>query len=198
MRCRPVELPDQQHRKPGRKHNGDQPFMDENRHPDRIFNRCPIGKDQNRNHQGEKRDGGAKRLFGIRGGKATRRCFGPCGFFAAIDQMHDHADHNGKSNCADTACDADFRTKNFGRDHNGNDVDRRTGIEKGNGRAQTGPAFVNATKQGQYRAGTHREKRPRDRGNTQGNRPGCIGAKILHDRSLTDINRHRTGNDKGR
>ena len=112
--------------------------------------------------------------------------------------MHQHADNNTEGNCAHGTGDAHFRSEHPGGEDDGQDIDCRTGIEKGRGRSESRAPEIDTGKQRQHGTGTDRQNGARDRGHPIGQDLVGLGTQVLHDRSLADKDTDGPGDEKGR
>jgi len=69
---------------------------------------------------------------------------GLSGFFVPVDEMHDQSDNHTERNGPDNPCNSQFQAQNPCREDDGQYVDRRTGVEEGDGWTKTRTTPVNA------------------------------------------------------
>jgi hypothetical protein len=108
------------------------------------------------------------------------------------------ADDDAEHHRAKGAGNAQLRPEDTRSQHDGQNVDGRSRIEKGRGRAQAGAHAIDTREQGQNGTGADRQNRPGHRSDPIGQHLVGPGAEIFHDRGLADENPYRAGNEKGR
>ncbi len=99
------------------------PFPLVHTHPGLIVRRCPVGKYQNADHQGEEGDDGSHWLVAAVTAESSAVIYCAPGLFLVVDQMHDDADHECKQDGACCAGKTDLGTQYFGGHHDGHDID---------------------------------------------------------------------------
>ena len=112
--------------------------------------------------------------------------------------MHQQADDHAEDDRADGARHAELPAQHAGRQHDGQHVDCRAGVQEGDGRAEPRPAHVDAAEERQDRAGADRQDRARDRGHAVGQRLVSLRAEVLHHGVLADEDADGPRDEEGR
>jgi hypothetical protein len=94
--------------------------------------------------------------------KRLGRRLGPLGLFLAKQKLHDQPRRHAKGHRPHRPRRAHFQSQHPRRQHDGQHVDRRPGIQERHRRAQPRPALIDPAKERQHRAGTNRQNGPRD------------------------------------
>jgi hypothetical protein len=115
----------------------------------------PSGENKNKHHGGKIDDILPQGTFHI-GFWHVHGCLGFGFFFFSKEKMHDQPDDDAKDDCAYRSCNTDGKPKNPSRQYNGQHIDGRTGIKKGNGWSKPCPPLPDACKKRQDRTGADR------------------------------------------
>ena len=174
----------------------DGPFPFVNSHPGRTVGRSPVGKDENADHQTKEGHHDGHGLVGVSRLETTGGNLTPGHLLTAIDQMHDGADHDRKTDCTERASHTELRPQHLGRDHDCHDVDSRSRVQECDRCAQTGAPLVDAAEQRQHRAGADRQQRTRNGAHTQCDRLGSLWSEVAQYRALADKDGHGARDDE--
>jgi len=112
--------------------------------------------------------------------------------------MHQQADDDRKNDGADSARYAQFQAENAGGEDDGQNVDRRPGVEERCGWPKARAHMIDPGKERQHRAGADRQDRARNRGDPVGQPLVRFRAEVFHHRLLADKDADRPGYKKGR
>ena len=112
--------------------------------------------------------------------------------------MHEQADDDTEHDGADGAGDADLQAENTGGEDDGEDIDGRSGVEKGGGGSQAGAHLVDAGKERQDGTGADGQDRSGDGSDAIGEHLVGAGAEVLHNGGLADKNGDGPGDEESR
>jgi len=119
-------------------------------------------------------------------------------FLLTEDKGHRGPDDNTQQHRADGPGRSHLRSQDPRRQDDGQDIDRRSGIEEGRSRTKARAHPVNAGKERQDGAGADGKDGAGDRGHTIGQDLVCLRAEIAHHRGLADEHADRPGDEEGR
>ena len=161
----------------------------------RRFGFSPIGEHENSYHGEEIKYGLPQRPYTLWVGHGYL-CCGLLRLFLSEKEMHKEPDDDAESDGTSGACNPHFQAQNAGRHDNGQNIDGRTGIKEGRGRAYARAHAVNTGEKRQNRAGANSQYGSGYGSHTIGKHPVGFGAQILHDRGLAHKNPDSSGNKK--
>ena len=145
-----------------------------------------------------KQDGGLPqgpldfRLRHVHGGGGLGR------FLLPEHQVHEQPDDDAENDRPNGTRRTDLRPQDAGGENDGQDVNGRPRVEKGNGRPQPGATLPDAGEKGQHRAGAYRQDGAGHAGHTIGDYLVGTGTQVFHHRSLGNEYRYGTGDKKSR
>ncbi|VTR65834.1 hypothetical protein DESC_370203 [Desulfosarcina cetonica] len=190
---------DHQHPQQEGEPTGQPPFDGEHGRPEAagLLRAPPGGGDQQPDHGGEQEGSLPQGTFHLGRGHVHGR--GGLGrLLLAEQQMHEQPDDHTEDDSPHGAGHTDIRPQDACGEDDGQHIDRRTGVEKSDGRSQAGAALPDAGKQRQHRTGTDGQDRAGNAGHPVGEHLAGAGAQVFHHRALGDEDRHPSGNEERR